>query len=230
MIAQNLAQVKQRIEDSAKRAGRNPQEITLVCVTKSISLLEIREVLALGVTDIGENRVNDALSKFNYLSRLSNDVRWHMIGHLQTNKVRKFLRVFNIIHSLDSLKLAVELDKQAKAINKRISCFVEVNLSGEEAKYGIRPDDASNFIKEVSLLLNLHVIGLMTMAPFAETSEAARPYFRDLSILRDHLLKENIPNTDVRELSMGMTQDFETAIEEGATFVRIGTALFLTKS
>ncbi len=229
MIAQNLAQVKQRIESSAKRAGRNPQEITLVCVTKSISSTEIREALALGITDIGENRVNDALSKFNYLGRLSNDLRWHMIGHLQVNKLKKFLKVFDVIHSLDSLRLAVELDKHLKAINKRIDCFVEVNVSGEEAKYGISPGDAPNFIKEVSLLPNLHIIGLMTMAPFAETSEAARPYFRDLCILRDNLLKEDIPNTDVRELSMGMTQDFETAIEEGATFVRIGTAIFSAK-
>ncbi len=229
MIAQNLAQIKQRIESSARRVGRNPQEITLVCVTKSVSSTKIREILALGITDIGENRVNDALLKFNYLGKLPGDLRWHMIGHLQTNKLKKFLKVFNVIHSLDSLRLAIELDKRVKAANKRIDCFIEVNVSREDAKYGISPGDVSNFIKEVSLLSNLRVIGLMTMAPFAETSEASRPYFKCLRVLRDNLLKEDIPNTDVRELSMGMTQDFEIAIEEGATFLRIGTALFSAK-
>jgi len=226
MIAQNLAQVKQRIEDSAKRAGRNPQEITLICVTKSVGVSRIGEALALGITDIGENRANDALLKYNNLGELSNNLRWHMIGHLQTNKVCKFLKVFDVIHSLDSLRLAVELDEQARLVNKRIDCIVEVNVSGEEAKYGIDPGDAFNFIKEISLLPNLHIIGLMTMAPYADSQEAARPYFKGLATLRDNLSNEDIPNTDIRELSMGMTQDFEIAIEEGATFVRIGTALF----
>lgn len=228
MIAQNLVQVKQRIEDSAKRVGRNPQEITLICVTKSVGVIKIRGALALGITDIGENRANDALLKYNNLDKLSNNLRWHMIGHLQTNKVCKFLKVFDVIHSLDSLRLAVELNEQARLTNKRIDCFVEVNISGEEAKYGISPVDAFNFIKEISLLSNLHIIGLMTMAPFTDRQEVARPYFKGLAILRDNLLKEDIPNTDIRELSMGMTQDFEIAIEEGATFVRIGTAIFST--
>jgi len=226
MIARNLAQVNQRIEDAAKRSGRNPQEIILVCVTKSIGSTEIKQALASGITDIGENKVNDALSKFEDIGKAANDLRWHMIGHLQTNKARKALKIFNVIHSLDSLRLAAELHKQAKEAKKRINCFVEVNISGEEAKYGISPDDLFSFTKEVSLLSNLHIIGLMTMAPFAQDPEAARPYFRSLSTLRDNLLKEDIPNTDIRELSMGMTQDFEVAIEEGATFVRIGTALF----
>ena len=178
------------------------------------------------MTDIGENRVNDALSKFTDLGKESNDVKWHMIGHLQTNKIRKFLRVFNIMHSLDSLRLALELDKQAKEESKRIDCFVEVNVSGEEAKYGISPIDVLRLVKEVSLLSNLHIKGLMTIAPFSEVSEDARPYFKSLYALRDELLRADIPNTDIRELSMGMTQDFEVAIEEGATYVRIGTALF----
>ena len=226
MIAQNLAHVKQRIEESAKRSGRNPKEINLICVTKSVGTDQLRQALALGVTDIGENRVNDALSKFDGLGVLSVGLRWHMIGHLQTNKVRKCLKVFNTIHSLDSLRLAIELSRQAKEVKKHIDCFVEVNVSGEDVKYGIRPGDACSFIKEVSQLSNLHVKGLMTMAPFSEVQEDARPYFKSLSTLRDDLLKEDIPNTDIRELSMGMTQDFEVAIEEGATYVRIGTALF----
>ncbi len=226
MIAQNLAQIKQRVINSAKRSGRDPKEIKLICVTKSVGADKIRQALALGVTDIGENRVNDALSKFTDLGKESNDVKWHMIGHLQTNKIRKFLRVFNIMHSLDSLRLALELDKQAKEESKRIDCFVEVNVSGEEAKYGISPIDVLRLVKEVSLLSNLHIKGLMTIAPFSEVSEDARPYFKSLYALRDELLRADIPNTDIRELSMGMTQDFEVAIEEGATYVRIGTALF----
>ena len=229
MIAETLAQVKRRIEGSAKKAGRNPNDITLVCVTKSADISQIREALSLGVTDIGENRVNEALSKHSSLGDLPGKLRWHMLGHLQTNKVRKCLKVFDIIHSLDSLRLAVELDKQAKAENKRIDCFVEVNLSGEPARYGISPGDTCDFIKQASLLANLHIIGLMAMAPIIDNPEDARPYFKELRILKDRLLDEKIPNTDITELSMGMTQDFEVAIEEGSTFVRIGTAIFSGK-
>ncbi len=226
MIAQNLAQIKQRVINSTNRAGRDPKEIKLICVTKSVGTDQIRQALALGVTDIGENRVNDAFSKFNNLGKEFTGVKWHMIGHLQTNKVKKFLKIFDTIHSLDSIKLAAELDKQAKIMKKKIDCFVEVNVSGERAKYGVSPGDTLSFIKEIALLSNLHIIGLMTMAPFSEVSEDARPYFKSLFALRDELLRADVPNTDIRELSMGMTQDFEVAIEEGATCVRIGTALF----
>lgn len=226
MIAENLANVRQRIEDSARKAGRDPKEITLVCVTKGADINQIREALSLGITDIGENRVNEALSKYENLGKLPDSLRWHMIGHLQTNKVRKCLKVSGIIHSLDSLRLAAELDRHAGREDKRIDSFVEVNVSGESGKYGISPADAYGFVKEASLLPNLRIIGLMTMAPFADNPDDARPYFRQLRALRDELLKKNIPNTDIKELSMGMTQDFETAVEEGATFVRIGTAIF----
>ncbi len=226
MIEQNLAQVKERIENSAKRANRKPEDITLVCVTKTVGLSEIRQLASLGVTDIGENRVKDAISKHKSLNSLSAGLKWHMVGHIQTNKAAKCVKIFDIIHSLDSLRLANELERQAKAHSKRLNCFIEINAAAEAAKYGISPEDAPVFAKEVSSLQHIRIIGLMTMAPLADNREESRPYFKRLRVLRDELLKQEIPNTDIRQLSMGMTQDFETAIEEGATFVRIGTALF----
>ena len=149
-----------------------------------------------------------------------------MIGHLQSNKVKRALSFFDTIHSVDSVSLASEINKQANLINKCIDCFIEVNVAGEDAKYGIKPDQVYDSVKEVSLLSNIKIVGLMTMAPFVDNPEKVRSYFRDLRNLRDSLLSENIPNTDIKELSMGMTQDFEVAIEEGATYIRVGSGIF----
>ena len=226
MIDQNLTLIRDRIEKTAKRAKRNPQDITLICVTKQASLKQVEEVISFGATDIGENRVIDALLKYNQLKDSNNTLKWHMIGHLQSNKVKKALSFFDTIHSVDSIRLASEINRQAELINKRIDCFIEVNVAGEDSKYGIKPDQAHDFVKEASLLSNIKIVGLMMMAPFVDNPEEVRSYFKDLRNLRDSLLSENIPNTDIRELSMGMTQDFEVAIEEGATMVRIGTAIF----
>ena len=226
MIDQNLALVRDRIEKAAKRAGRNPQDITLICVTKQVTLKQVEEVISFGATDIGENRVVDAFLKYNQLKDSNNTFKWHMIGHLQSNKVKKALSFFDMIHSVDSARLASEINRQADLVNKRIDCFIEVNVAGEDSKYGIKPDHVHDFVKEVSLLSNIKIVGLMMMAPFVDNPEEVRSYFKDLRNLRDSLLSENIPNTDIRELSMGMTQDFEVAIEEGATMVRIGTAIF----
>ncbi|NQT95943.1 MAG: YggS family pyridoxal phosphate-dependent enzyme [Candidatus Omnitrophica bacterium] len=226
MISRNLAQVREKIAKAAERAGRNPKDITLVSVTKQATVDQVREAVSSGITDIGENRVNDGLLKYEKLGAVSQGLRWHMIGHLQTNKVRKALDIFDTIHSLDSLHLAEEIDNRAKAISKRVDCFIEVSVSGEASKYGIEPKDAEQFIVKVSSLSNIHIIGLMTMAPFVDDAEITRPYFAKLRQLRDNLRSQNIPNTAIRELSMGMTQDFEVAIEEGATVVRIGSAIF----
>ena len=149
-----------------------------------------------------------------------------MIGHLQTNKVKKCLQIFDTIHSLDSINLADEIDKQAKSLGKRIDCLVQVNVSGEDSKYGISPEETEAFIRKVSLFSNIHIAGLMTMAPFVDNPEQVRPFFRKIYSLKESLRKMDISNTDVKDISMGMTQDFEVAIEEGATFVRIGTAIF----
>jgi len=224
MISENLARIRQRIAEAAKRAGRDPEDITLICVTKSAALPQLQQAISSGVRDIGENRVTDALLKYSQIE--TKGVRWHLIGHLQTNKVKKALDVFDTIHSLESLKLAEEIDKRAGTIGKRIDCLIEVNTSGEPSKYGIETEEAESFLKKAALLPNIHIIGLMTMAPFVDDAQLVRPCFLKLRRLRDDLKSAQIPNTDIEELSMGMTQDFEVAIEEGATFVRIGTAIF----
>ena len=226
MIKQNLALVKERIEKAAKRAGRNPAEIRLVSVTKTATIGQFREAISSGISDIGENRVKDALLKYDSLGELAKGMKWHMIGHLQTNKTAKCLKIFDVIHSLDSIGLAHEIDKQAGIIGRQVDCFIEINISGEASKYGISPDDAYSFVKQISHFSNINIAGLMTMAPISECPEAVRPYFKRLRCLRDSLRHGRIENPGIKELSMGMTQDFEVAIEEGATFVRIGSAIF----
>lgn len=226
MIEENLARIKERIEETARRVKRSPEEIRLICITKNATIKQIEKVIAGGVVDIGENRVNDALLKYNQLGELAKKVRWHMVGHLQTNKVKRALEIFDTIHSLDSLRLAEELEKKATLSDKRVDCLVEVNTCGEPSKYGIRPEEAPSFIRRASALSHIKIIGLMTMAPFADDAELARPCFIKLRELKETLQAEDIPKTAVRELSMGMSQDFEVAVEEGATFVRIGTAIF----
>jgi PLP dependent protein len=223
MVASNLAVLKERIEKAAKRSGRHPREITLVCVTKTADFKQLDEAISAGITDIGENRVQDAVLKYNYLGDMAKGRRWHMIGHLQTNKVSKCLKMFDIIHSLDSIKLAHEINKHACQANRVVDCFLEINNSKEASKYGIEPKQTFDFIEQAALLDNVRITGIMSIAPAADDPENARPYFREMRILRDSLQKKN---KDIKELSMGMTQDFEVAIEEGATFVRIGSAVF----
>lgn len=226
MIHENLARVRQRIREAARRADRSPEDIRLVCVTKNATVKQIEEVINCGASDIGENRVADALSKYGQLGEMAGKTRWHMIGHLQTNKVKKALEVFTAVHSLDSLKLVEELERKAAFSGRRIDCFIEVNTSGETSKYGIKPEEALSFVKRASKFTHINIIGLMTMAPFMDEPELSRPYFIRLRELKKVLQAENIQNTGIRELSMGMSQDFEVAVEEGATLVRIGTAIF----
>jgi PLP dependent protein len=226
MIASNIDLVRGRIEKAAKRSGRDSKDITFVCVTKTATFAQLKEAIEAGITDIGENRVNDALLKHDYLKDLNTGRRWHMIGHLQTNKVKKCLRIFDIIHSLDSIKLADEINIQARSMGKVVDCFIEVNISEGASKYGIDKKDVSSFLEKASTLDNVRIIGLMAMAPIVKSPEDTRVYFRKMRILRDDLEKRNTKNAQIRELSIGMTQDFEVAIEEGATFVRIGSAIF----
>jgi pyridoxal phosphate enzyme (YggS family) len=228
MIKPNLIRISKTIEAAAKRSGRSFQDIRLICVTKNANIQQIREAIASGITDIGENKVGDALLKYNQLGDAAGKIKWHMIGHLQTNKVKASLGIFDTIHSLDSLKLAFEIDKRAEGLKKKIPCLVEVNTSGEISKYGVRPDEVENLLGKVSNLPNIYIIGLMTMAPIVKDPKKARPYFIQLRQVKDKINSLRIPNIDLKELSMGMTQDFEIAIEEGATMVRIGTAIFAT--
>jgi len=211
-MAGNLRRVQQRIAGAAQRAGRDPGEVVLVTVSKTIEPERIEGVLAAGVTVLGESRLQEAKVK---IPIVSSRACWHMIGHLQSNKARDAVALFDLIHSVDSVKLASELAKWAERAGKTQAVLLEVNVSGEASKFGLKPEDVPNALEQINQLPRLDVRGLMTIPP---AGKEARPYFRQLRELRDrHHLKE---------LSMGMTQDFETAIEEGATLVRIGTAIF----
>lgn len=230
-IAANLERVRERMADAARRADRNPEEITLVAVTKAIEPAMVKQAIALGLRDFGENRVQEAEWKIPLLP----EATWHMIGHLQRNKVKKALLIFDMIHSVDSLRLAQEIDRRASRIGARVPVLLEVNLSGEATKYGFRmaprvtrgeeKEAFFSYVEEILRLYHLEVRGLMTMAPLVAHPEEARPYFQRLRGLREEL-RERFPQASWEELSMGMTDDFEVAIEEGATMVRIGRAIF----
>ncbi|MFC2019709.1 YggS family pyridoxal phosphate-dependent enzyme [Chloroflexota bacterium] len=213
-IEDNIAAVKQRIAVACKRAGRSPDEVTLVAVSKTFGPEAIRTAHELGIRHFGENRVQEAAGKIRELSRLEPRPTWHLVGHLQTNKVRKAVGIFDIIHSLDSVRLAEALSRHAR----QASVLLEVNMAGEASKSGFALAEVGPALEDISRLPQLEVKGLMTMAPWVTDAEEVRPLFRKLRSLRDSLGLEH--------LSMGMTDDFEVAIEEGATLVRIGRAIF----
>jgi len=212
---QHLASVRARIAAAAGRAGRDPASVQLIAVTKTVAPERVEEALVAGLTVFGENKVQEAKAK---IPLVSSRAHWHMVGHLQSNKARDAVALFELIHSVDSVKLATELNKWADQAGKTQPILLEVNVAGEASKFGLQPGDAEPALAEINKLPRLEVRGLMTIAPFCEEPEQVRPYFRQLRGLRDQL---SLP-----ELSMGMTHDFEIAIEEGATMVRIGTAIF----
>lgn len=219
-LSAHLRKVQARIAGAAARAGRSPEEVALLPITKSVGAEAVCALRDLGVREVGENRVLEAIEKASACPR---DLSWHMVGHLQTNKVRKALGLFSVVHSVDSLRLARVLDEEAARVGRKIDIYLEVNVSGEASKGGLRPEEALPLAKQAAGFPCLEVRGLMTMAPIADDPERVRPVFRALRQLRDRIVAEGVP---ARGLSMGMTQDFEVAIEEGATIVRIGTALF----
>lgn len=222
-ISENIQKVRAIISRQAALAGRNAAEITLIAVTKTVVPERIQEALAAGVTDIGENKIQEALSKS---SNIGHSVQWHLIGHLQTNKVKTAIQLFDLIHSVDSLKLAEAIDQEAGKAGKKQRILVEVNVSGEESKYGCSPEAAVELIKSAGNRDNLQIEGLMTMAPFTADQEKIKAVFKGLRDLKDTIAGYQIPNVTMKHLSMGMSQDFEIAIAEGATLVRIGTAIF----
>jgi hypothetical protein len=222
-IGERLAQVQARIAAAARRAGRDPASITLVAVSKTVSPERIKEGVAAGLTTLGENRVQEAREKIEGLGRLA---QWHLVGHLQTNKAKLAVQLFDVIHSLDSLRLAGELDKHGRALGKRMPCLVELNQGGELTKSGLAEGDALAFLREAAPLSGIEILGLMSLPPFQEDPEDVRPFFRRLREQRDAAVAANIPGIRMDHLSMGMSHDFEVAIEEGATMVRIGTAIF----
>ncbi len=222
-IADNINTIKQRIASAALKCGRDPDSITLLAVTKTIPTEYIIKAIDAGITLLGENYVQEAKNK---IAAIGSRAKWHMIGHLQTNKAKYAVNLFDYVHSVDRLELAQELDRRAGLINRKLNVLIEVNVSGEESKSGIPADDAPALIKQIAGMENLAVRGLMTMAPYSNNPENARPYFSALRNLRDNISHQQISGIQMEKLSMGMSDDLEVAIEEGATIVRIGRAIF----
>ena len=219
-----LERVKERIKETAIACNRPVKSIRLVAVSKTMPAEVVREAIEAGVTDLGENYIQEAKEKVHALATYP--ATWHFIGHLQSNKAKYAVRLFDLIHSVDSLKLAKELDKFAGKIDKIQSILIQVNVAREDSKSGVYVEGTVQLLREISRLENISVKGLMTMPPYFNAPEKVRPFFAALRELRDQIIKEAIPNVSMDELSMGMTGDFEAAIEEGATMVRIGTAIF----
>lgn len=223
-IQSRLKRVKDRITEAALACGRDPKTVKLVAVSKTVPADRILAAIEAGVKDLGENYVQEAREKIEALGRET--VAWHFIGHLQSNKAKYVVKLFDLIHSVDSLKLAKELDKRARAIGKVQKVLVQVNISGEATKSGIDTEATVALVRQIAPLDNLAICGLMTMPPYFNSPEKVRPYFRALKDLHNLIRREAIANVHMAELSMGMTGDFEAGIQEGATLVRIGTAIF----
>ncbi|MDW7738718.1 MAG: YggS family pyridoxal phosphate-dependent enzyme [Bacillota bacterium] len=219
MLAENYREVLKNIEEAALKAGRNPENIKLIAVTKTVGIDEVRQAANLGMKDFGENRVQDAAEKVISLP----DLNWHFIGHLQSNKVKDVLPYYMMIHSLDRLSLAKAVQSWAEKLDLLVNMLIQVNVSGEESKFGMKADDLGSFINQIDDYDRIRVLGLMTMAPFVADPEEARCCFKKLRQLRDEYSK---PGMELPELSMGMTNDYLVAVEEGATILRIGSALF----
>lgn len=222
-IASNYARVSEQVARAAERAGRSADEVTLVCAAKTKGPEVVRAALQAGATDIGENYVQEAQHKIRVIPEPAN---WHLIGHLQRNKAKVAVSLFRLVHSLDSLSLATELDRQGAKQGITVRALVEVNLAAEETKSGVRPDALNALLEGVSSLSHLQIDGLMAIPPAASDPNEARPYFRTLARLRERYARLGATRMPLRELSMGMTQDFSVAIEEGATIVRVGRAIF----
>lgn len=222
-IKDNFNEVVERIEKTAVKSGRKVEDVRLVTVTKTIDTERIKEAISAGATILGENRVQEILEKYDELSSLA---EFHLIGHLQKNKVKYIIGKVGLIHSVESISLVEEIDKKAKKEDIVQKILIEVNVSGEESKFGIKPCDAEAFVREASQFENVKIEGLMTVAPFDATQEELREIFKSLRELAEKIEGLDIERVSMKELSMGMTGDFELAIEEGATMVRVGTGIF----
>ena len=222
-IGSNYARVSEQIARAAERAGRRADEVTLVCAAKTKGPEVVRAALRAGATDIGENYVQEAQGKIQTIPEPAN---WHLIGHLQRNKAKTAVSLFRLIHSLDSLSLATELDRQGVKQDRTVHALIEVNLAAEETKAGVPPEALDTLLEGVSSLSRLQIDGLMAIPPAVSDPNEARPYFRTLARLRERYARLGVAGLPLRELSMGMTQDFTVAIEEGATIVRVGRAIF----
>ncbi len=221
-VENNLAEVREKIRASADENGRNVNDVTLIAVTKTYGVDVINEAIDCGVTDIGENRVQEIMEKYESVK----PVRWHLIGHLQKNKVKYIIDKVELIHSVDSFELAKEIDKHAKKHNKVQRILLEVNVSGEESKFGIKPGECEELCRNIAQLENVKIEGLMTIAPFVDDQELLGTVFSGLKALAGEIDAAGIEGVEMKELSMGMTNDFPLAIAHGATMVRVGTGIF----
>lgn len=223
MLKENLANVEKNIEQACKNAGRSRDEVTLIAVSKTKPVEMLQEIYDENIRDFGENKVQELCSK---MGQLPSDIRWHMIGHLQRNKVKYIVGKVELIHSVDTYRLAEEINIQAKKQNVIVPILVEVNIAHEESKFGVSAEDAILLVEEISKLENIRIKGLMTIAPYVENPEDNRLYFRKIKQLSVDITNKNIDNVFMEILSMGMTGDYMVAIEEGATMVRVGTGIF----
>jgi pyridoxal phosphate enzyme (YggS family) len=226
-IAENIAQVRERIAAAARRAARNPEEITLMGVSKTFPVERIREAYAAGLRVFGENRVQEFAGKADALRDLLN-TEWHLIGHLQTNKAAKAVELFDAVDSVDSVRMADKLNASAESAGKTLSVLIEINVGGEQAKSGVAPDsdELEQILRGAPQWGNLKISGVMTVPPYTEDPDGSRDYFRQLRRIRDSIAARDVPRVSMAALSMGMSRDFDVAIEEGATCVRVGTAIF----
>jgi pyridoxal phosphate enzyme (YggS family) len=224
-LAERFANIKDRINEALRRSNRSPEDLTLIAISKTHPANMVSEAIKIGATDLGENRVQEAEDKIQEVGR--NSARWHLVGHLQANKAKRAVKLFDVIHSLDSAELAGRLDRlcEEESVN-RLSVLIQVDLGKEETKSGVAEDQLVSLAQEVGKCRHLDLIGLMTLPPFFDDPNEARPFFKRLADLRDKLARDGLFKIGRGELSMGMTHDFEIAIEEGATMIRIGTAIF----
>lgn len=220
-IKDNIENVRNRIYNACKRAGRDVEDIKLIAVSKTVGPESINEAVSCGIKSLGENKVQEIVDKFD---KVSNGVEWHMIGHLQTNKVKYIIDKVSMIHSVDSIRLLKEIDRRAETAGRIMDVLIEVNIGCEESKYGVYPDDLIKFLNDAVIYKNVNISGLMTVAPAMDNPEDVRPYFKSMKELFDHASALGIYN--MKYLSMGMTADFEPAIEEGANIIRVGTGIF----
>lgn len=223
MICENIEKVQARITAACNRAGRDRENVTLIAVSKTKPIADLEEAYRVGVRDFGENKVQELVEKAEVLPK---DIRWHMIGHLQRNKVKYIVDKVCLIHSVDSLRLAEEISKEAMKKQLTVSILVEVNVAGEETKFGSTSEEAIQLVEKIAALPGICIKGLMTIAPFVENPEENRKYFSKLRQLAVDINDKNIDNVTMHVLSMGMTGDYEVAVEEGATLVRVGTGIF----
>ena len=223
MILENITHVKENIKTACKKSGRNPNEVTLIAVSKTKPVSLLKEAYDAGCRHYGENKVQELCDKY---EMMEHDIQWHMIGHLQTNKVKYLIGKTTLIHSVDSYKLACEIEKQAAKHDCIIDILIEINIANEESKFGLAKEDVLELVKQISLLPHIRIKGLMTVAPYVEDPEENRLYFRNIKQLSVDIDNQNIDNVCMDVLSMGMTGDYMVAIEEGATLVRVGTGIF----